>query len=59
MKLWDAVVCRQNNEFPFSACIDSKFFSAKHDCATVLNLLKSRDTIAVLQGYIAFDAFPL
>jgi len=24
----------QNNEFPFSACIDSKFASAKHDCAT-------------------------
>jgi len=25
----------------------------------VLNLLKSRDTIAVLQRSIAFDAFPL
>jgi len=25
----------------------------------VLNLLKSRDTIAVLQQYIAFDAFLL
>jgi len=24
----------QNSEFPSSACIDSKLFSAKHDCAT-------------------------
>jgi len=42
------------------ACIDSEFISAQSMIARLaLNLLKSRDALAVLQRSIAFDAFPL
>jgi len=55
MKYWDALVCRHKiANFRSRACIDNEFFWAQSMIARlVLNLLKSRDTTAVLQRSIS------
>ena len=55
MKYWDALVCRHKiANFRSRACIDNEFFWAQSMIALlVLNLLKSRDTTAVLQRSIS------
>jgi len=61
MKLWDAYIIYRNktNAFPFSCNALSSSFPQSMIARLVLNLLKSRDTNAVLQRSIACDAFLL
>jgi len=60
MKLWDALIYRhKTNALPFLMNALTSSFPQSMIARLVLNLLKSRDTIAVLQRSIAFDAFPL
>ena len=60
MKLWDAVVCRHIiANFHSQYALTASSFLQSMIAWLVLNLLKSCDTIAVLEWSTAFGAFPL
>jgi len=58
MKYWDAVVCRHKiANFRSQHALTASSFPQSMIARMVLKLLKSRNTIAVLQRFTPFDAF--
>jgi len=57
--VYEVVGCLQNKCISVLTLVLTSSFPQSMIAQLVLNLLKSRDTIAMLQWSTAFDAFPL